>query len=87
MLNSNFCPGAKDFRQPKPISLKCPFCGELLEIWTDEVKTICPKCKKIVFKEMPQSCVDWCKYAKSCLGEELYQKYLDNKKIKPAKDE
>ncbi|MFH1655013.1 MAG: hypothetical protein ABH954_00165 [Candidatus Omnitrophota bacterium] len=74
------CPGAKDFKRPKPEDIKCPHCGEEIEIWTDEVKAICPKCKKEVTRKQLPSCLDWCKYAKECVGDELYNKYLKNKK-------
>ena len=30
-------------------------------------------------REQGQTCLDWCKYAKECLGKELYKKYLKNK--------
>ncbi len=74
------CPGSKDFIQPKPETIKCPLCGEEAEIWTDEIKTTCPKCKKTIFREQGQSCLDWCKYAKECVGETIYKKWLQNKK-------
>lgn len=57
-----------------------------MEIWTDEVKAKCPKCKKSVVRNGGATCLDWCKYAKECLGEELYKKYLKNKKTKGEKD-
>jgi predicted RNA-binding Zn-ribbon protein involved in translation (DUF1610 family) len=73
------CPGSQIFSQPKPENIKCPFCGEEIEIWTDEVKAKCPNCKKAVTREQGQSCLDWCKYAKECVGDELYNKYMKNK--------
>lgn len=74
------CPGSQDFSQPKPEIIKCPFCSAEAEIWTDEIKTKCPKCKKIITREQGQICLEWCKYAKSCAGEETYKKWLRNKK-------
>jgi len=74
------CPGASNFFQPKPENINCPYCSYDVEIWTDEIKTKCPKCKKVVYRPMEQSCVDWCKYAKECIGEVAYKKYLHNKK-------
>lgn len=73
------CPGAKLFRQPEPEILRCPYCQEELEIWTDEIKTKCSKCKKTITREQAQSCLDWCKYAKECVGEDVYNKYMSNK--------
>jgi hypothetical protein len=74
------CPGSQSFSQPHPECIKCPFCRGEIEIWTDEVKTTCPKCKKEVVRGQLPSCLDWCKYAKECLGDEDYRKYLKNKK-------
>jgi len=73
------CPGSTSFSQPHPESMDCPFCGTDLEIWSDEVKAKCPKCKRVVMRQGQQTCLDWCKYAKECVGDTLYQKYLKNK--------
>ena len=78
------CPGSQSFSQPKPEGIKCPFYSYEAEIWTDEVKTTCPKCKKTFMREQKQSCLDWCKYAKECVGEDVYRKYKKNKKIGKA---
>ena len=73
------CPGSQRFSQPQPENIMCPYCKGEVEIWTDEMKTVCCHCKKTIVKgEMP-SCMDWCKYAKKCLGEEAYNRYLKNK--------
>lgn len=50
-------------------------------MWTDEVKAVCPGCKKAVLRTDGQSCLDWCKFAKQCVGEQLYGKYMRNKTI------
>jgi hypothetical protein len=70
------CPGSQKFKQPHPESIRCPHCGVEVEIWTDEGRTVCPKCRKVVERETGQSCLDWCKYAKECAGEEVYKKYI-----------
>jgi len=75
------CPGAQKFRKPQPEFIKCPFCEGEVEIWTDEVKATCPNCKKIVTRQQDLSCVDWCKYAKECLGDTTYNTYMQNKAI------
>jgi predicted RNA-binding Zn-ribbon protein involved in translation (DUF1610 family) len=75
------CPGAKFFKQPEPQAVSCPFCSLELEIWTDEIKTICPECNNMITRQQAQSCLDWCKFAKDCIGEGLYKKYLQNKTL------
>jgi len=75
------CPGASSIIRPKPEYAKCPHCGKEIEIWSDEFRGKCSGCKKIVFKEEAPSCIEWCKYAKECVGEEKYNEYLKNKKL------
>ena len=62
------CPGADAIKQPSPEIIKCPFCSYELEMFTDEIKARCPGCKKTVLRKQKQSCLDWCKHAKACLG-------------------
>lgn len=78
------CPGSKPFKQPHPDMVKCPFCGHEVEIWSDEFQAVCDKCGKTVSRG-GQSCLDWCKEARACVGEEIYQKYVKNKKKKGDK--
>ncbi|MBC7190410.1 HD domain-containing protein, partial [Candidatus Aerophobetes bacterium] len=80
-MTSFKCPGFYSFLQPKPESIRCPFCGEEVEIWTDEIKTLCPKCKNVVTRDILPQCIEWCSLAKECVGEKLYEKYIQNRKI------
>jgi HD superfamily phosphodiesterase/predicted RNA-binding Zn-ribbon protein involved in translation (DUF1610 family) len=73
------CPGSQKFRQPEPEIIKCPSCGAEIEIWTDEIKARCPRCKEEIMRETGASCLDWCKYAKECAGPQVYDKYMQNK--------
>ncbi len=73
------CPGSQKFKQPQPETIKCPYCSEEVELWTDESEAVCPKCKKIVARQLGESCLDWCKYAKECVGEDIYNRYKRNK--------
>lgn len=76
------CPGSQRFKKPYPENIKCPYCGEDVEIWTDEFEVKCPGCKKTVSKKGQQSCLDWCKEARQCVGDEIYEKYIKSKKKK-----
>ncbi len=73
------CPGALKFRQPEPEIIKCPSCGEEVEIWTDEVRARCRNCNGVVTRQIDQSCLEWCKYARECVGDKIYNKYMKNK--------
>ena len=74
------CPGSKYFREPHPQFLKCSNCGSEIEIWTDEIKTTCSFCGKEMMRGELPGCLNWCKYAKECAEQEIYNKYLKNKK-------
>ena len=65
------CPG-QDKRNLKVEVTTCSCCGYKVEIFSDETKIICPNCKSCVYKERLPSCIDWCKAARECIGEERY---------------
>ena len=72
------CPGVTNLKTPT-LSLKiCPRCGEEIEIFSNEMKTSCPSCNLEIFNDIV-SCISWCKYARECVGEEMYQKYQTKK--------
>jgi HD superfamily phosphodiesterase len=73
------CPGSKEIKHPRPENIICPVCSEEVEIWTDEIEAICPNCKKAVMRAQGQSCLEWCSYAKECIGEKKYSAYMKNK--------
>lgn len=69
----NKCPGQDD-RNLKVETLVCATCGHKVEIFSDETKVKCPRCKSLVCRERLPSCVDWCKFARECLGEVRWRK-------------
>lgn len=73
------CPGSVAFSQPTIELVRCQQCGQDAEVWSDEAEGTCPGCGKDVVRTNKQSCVDWCKYARECLGDEKYRKYQDTK--------
>jgi hypothetical protein len=80
-MDHQFCPGAKILRQPAPEMFDCPDCGEEVEIWTDEIRGVCSSCGKAVFRDGFMSCVEWCKFAQDCIGEEAYDRYQKNRAV------
>ena len=76
------CPGSKRIKEPHPEEIKCVFCNQTVEIWSDETSAICKKCRRKVSRQMLPSCLDWCSMAKECVGEKKYKKYLESKKRK-----
>jgi hypothetical protein len=73
------CSGATAFAQPKIEVVPCPDCGTDVEVWSDEATGRCPNCSRTVIRTATQSCVDWCRYAKECLGDEKFRKYGEMK--------
>ena len=67
------CPGLDNIRTPTLKKKKCPECGTEVESFSTDMKVNCSKCGLTIYTDL-QSCIDWCKYAEDCLGEELYQK-------------
>jgi len=80
-MDHQFCPGAKILRQPQPEMFDCPSCGEEVEIWTDEIRGVCSNCGQAVFREGTMSCLEWCKFAQDCVGEEAYDRYMKNRAV------
>lgn len=79
------CPGSSRFKQPQADIVICPFCSEEVEVWSDEAGASCPKCKRTVSRSGGQCCIDWCRFARECVGVDAYNKYMENKKQKGGK--
>ena len=58
-------------RTPEIIEKKCPNCGALIEMFSVDTEMACEKCGFVAYNDT-LSCVQWCKYAKECVGEEMY---------------
>jgi len=66
------CPGAVQLTRTPTLKLKkCPECGADVEIFSTELKVNCDKCGFTIYNDV-ESCIQWCKYAKECVGEETY---------------
>ena len=53
----------------------CPNCGNPIEIFSTDTEVACDRCGFVVYNDK-LSCVQWCKYAKQCVGEETYEKLM-----------
>jgi len=67
------CPGTFNMKTPTLKIKKCPECGSDVELFSIDVQVACETCGFLVFNDI-QSCIQWCKYARDCVGEELYMK-------------
>jgi hypothetical protein len=74
MLNKS-CPGAATLRGTPSLTIKaCPQCGGDVEVFSIDLKVACDNCGFVVYNNI-QSCVQWCRYALDCVGEEIYHKF------------
>jgi len=69
------CPG-NDTRTLTVGMFPCPKCCTPVELFSDEVRRRCPRCKEWVVKQEMPSCVQWCKSARECLGEERWKEIM-----------
>ena len=72
------CPGAANLRTPTLAIRKCPQCGEEVELFSNDISVKCSNCGFEVYNDIA-SCIQWCKYAKECVGEEMYNRIMAQK--------
>ncbi len=70
-MSAERCPG-QDQRYWKPEDItfvRCPSCGEEVELWKDEPARACRKCGAVVRNpRLERGCAKWCPQARECLG-------------------
>ena len=54
----------------------CPQCGHIIELFSIDTEMACEKCGFVAYNDT-LSCVQWCKYAKQCVGEETYNHMME----------
>jgi hypothetical protein len=70
------CPG-QDRRDITASLHPCPDCGYMVELFSDEMHARCRRCGARVERESVPSCIQWCKAAKQCLGEERWKRVME----------
>ncbi len=63
-------------RTPTIIEKTCPVCGNLIEMFSIDTQMACECCGFVAYNDT-LSCVQWCKYAKKCVGEEMYDHMME----------
>ena len=54
----------------------CPNCGQVIELFSIDTEVPCDNCGFVAYNDT-LSCVQWCKYAKQCVGEEMYNHMME----------
>ncbi|MCL2351841.1 MAG: hypothetical protein FWC55_04835 [Firmicutes bacterium] len=74
------CPGAAAFRGTPELKEKtCPSCGRTIEMFTGDTRVRC-ECGFVAYGDA-QSCVSWCAYARECVGDEMYEKFMSKVRL------
>ena len=62
-------------KTPTIIEKVCPQCGHEIELFSIDTQMACEHCGFIAYNDT-LSCVQWCKHAKECVGEEMYAQMM-----------
>ena len=54
----------------------CPNCGNVIELFSIDTEVACENCGFMAYNDT-LSCVQWCEYAKKCVGEEMYNHLME----------
>ncbi len=55
---------------------RCPQCGSEIELFSVDTEATCEHCGFTIYNDT-LSCVQWCKYARQCVGESMYQRMME----------
>ena len=75
-------------RTPEILEKVCPQCGSEIELFTCDTQAVCEHCGFVVYNDT-LSCVQWCKYARKCVGDQMYEQMMEiakHNKEKAAKE-
>ena len=54
----------------------CPNCGNVIELFSIDTQVACDRCGFVAYNDT-LSCVQWCQYARKCVGDEMYEKMME----------
>ena len=63
-------------KTPTITEKKCPRCGHLIEMFSTDTEVKCENCGFVVYNDA-LSCVQWCQYARKCVGDEMYAHMME----------
>ncbi len=62
-------------KTPTIIEKVCPNCGATIELFSVDTEMACEKCGFVAYNDT-LSCVQWCKYARQCVGDAMYEQMM-----------
>ena len=63
-------------RTPTILDKVCPQCGHEIEMFSTDTEARCEHCGFVAYNDT-LSCVQWCKYARQCVGDEMYEHMME----------
>ena len=67
--------GCQGKPQIKIMERTCPKCGHEVEIFSIDTQVACENCGFVIYNDT-LTCVQWCKYARQCMGDEMVERLL-----------
>ena len=67
--------GCQGKPQIKIMEKTCPQCGHEVEIFSIDTQVACENCGFVIYNDT-LTCVQWCKYARKCMGDEMVERLL-----------
>ena len=62
-------------KTPTIIEKVCPNCGHEIELFSIDTQMPCEHCGFVAYNDT-LSCVQWCEHARTCVGDEMYEKMM-----------
>lgn len=79
------CPGAANLRITTLSIKNVPGVAGDVELYSSDISVKCSNCGFVVYNNIA-SCVQGCRYAKECVGEEMYNKVMAQKNVPVNKE-
>ena len=73
-------------RTPTIIEKTCPRCGAEIEMFSIDTEVACENCGFVAYNDT-LSCVQWCQYARQCVGDEMYEHMMQIAALQKRKKE
>ena len=78
--------GCQGKPQIKIMEKTCPQCGCEVEIFSIDTQVACENSGFVIYNDT-LSCVQWCKYARKCAGDEMYEHLMEIVRRKKEREE
>ena len=74
-MSNTIMEGCQGKPQLQVFEKTCPNCGAEIEIFSVDTEATCEKCGFTIYNDT-LNCVQWCKYARQCVGDKMYEQMM-----------